>query len=625
MGNGLCESAKFNSRLQVTEFNLGYGSESGNLWKLEQEYGEIDGSGNVDTAKNTGNIARQTVSFDGLSHPFVTSYKYDSLYRLTEARETKNSTQTWKQAFIYDRYGNRTGHEKFFGSTEFTQTNVTHPTIDANTNRFNGSQGFAYDKNGNLVTDPTDSGRSFVFNGDNKQKEVRDSNNVLIGEYFYDGEGKRVKKHIYNGGVISEVTIFAYSGGKLIAEYSTAPPEQNPTTKWTVTDQLGSPRILVDSLGQVVARRDFMPFGEEIFPDGTHRTTNLKYTFGDNVRQKFTGYQKDEETQLDFAEARMYQNLHARFTAVDPLLASGKNANPQTFNRYVYVMNNPLRFTDPTGLQAANYTGDVYYDEENDYYHSTPGSGRKLFTGSQTFDQTDGFRYTVDSNGWRSLGRTADLIEADISDLESIGIGLMNIVNRGFTMPMSPPGPAYNPFVPSFYDIVGWKPFSTAQTETKTWRDWGLASATELGVDAFATRGAGTLANAAPKIGINLSTRTYAFGARFTRSNGAVAGAIDTETLNVSFFQSGRLNVPARSQVHPSMRELITDAQNSGVVGQGGPRTCCEFKAVNDLLNRGAKRENIVYQVIDIRSQKPLTGCDWCSFTMRGTNGINGN
>lgn len=54
-----------------------------------------------------------------------------------------------------------------------------------------------------------------------------------------------------------------------------------------------------------------------------------------------------------FAEARMYQNLHGRFTAVDPLLASGKSANPQTFNRYVYVMNNPLIYTDPTGLQAA--------------------------------------------------------------------------------------------------------------------------------------------------------------------------------------------------------------------------------------------------------------------------------
>ncbi|MBK8150803.1 MAG: hypothetical protein IPK58_22030 [Acidobacteria bacterium] len=61
---------------------------------------------------------------------------------------------------------------------------------------------------------------------------------------------------------------------------------------------------------------------------------------------------KDIETGLDFAEARMYENRHGRFTAVDPLLASGKSANPQTFNRYTYVMNSPLVNTDPTGLQT---------------------------------------------------------------------------------------------------------------------------------------------------------------------------------------------------------------------------------------------------------------------------------
>lgn len=70
------------------------------------------------------------------------------------------------------------------------------------------------------------------------------------------------------------------------------------------------------------------------------------------MRQDFTGYQNDAETGLDFAEARMYENRHGRFTAVDPLLASGKSANPQTFNRYVYVMNNPLILIDPSGLQA---------------------------------------------------------------------------------------------------------------------------------------------------------------------------------------------------------------------------------------------------------------------------------
>jgi RHS repeat-associated protein len=354
LGNGLWESAKFNTRLQVTELALGHSVGDGGLWKLGYDYGELDANGNVDVAKNTGNIAKQTVSFNGLTAPMVQTFKYDSLFRLTEARETANSAQNWKQQFGYDRFGNRLTHNKFIGTTQITLDNKTHPTIDAATNRFNLGQGFVYDKNGNLTNDAE--GRGFTFNGENKQTVVMNGN-VKVGEYFYDGENKRVKKKVYNpdGVTLKEETIFVYSAGKLIAEYSTAQPPQNPTTSYTATDQLGSPRVITNSLGAVVSRRDFMPFGEELYNNIGERTTNLKYGTIDSVRQKFTGYLKDDETGLDFAEARMYENRHARFTAVDPLLASGKSANPQTFNRYVYVMNNPLAYTDPTGLQVGRW------------------------------------------------------------------------------------------------------------------------------------------------------------------------------------------------------------------------------------------------------------------------------
>src|SRR5262249_38572679 len=99
LGNGLWEKAKFNSRLQVTELNLGHGLD-GDLWKVGYQYGEIDASGNLDATKNTGNIARQTLSFDGLGQPFVQSYQYDSLYRLTDAKETNNGSQTWRETYI---------------------------------------------------------------------------------------------------------------------------------------------------------------------------------------------------------------------------------------------------------------------------------------------------------------------------------------------------------------------------------------------------------------------------------------------------------------------------------------------------------------------------------------------
>jgi RHS repeat-associated protein len=346
LGNGLWESAVMNSRNQVLQLRMGNNSTDASRMHLTFDYGEVDQNGNVDATKNAGNIVRQTIDFDGLTHPFIQKYLYDSLDRITEAKETVNGTQTWIQNFGYDRYGNRTSHSQTVLGQAKTINETTLPSIDAYTNRFSSTTDYDFDAVGNLIRDAQ--GREFTFNGDNKQVEVKDYQDVMVGEYVYDGLGKRIKRV-----TSSETTVFVYDGlGKLIEEYSTATPPQNPMVSYTATDPLGSPRVLTNENGNIVSRRDFMPFGEELAADTTYRTSNLKYGIGDNVRQKFTGYQRDEETSLDFAEARYYYNNHARFTAVDPLLASGKSANPQTFNRYAYGLGRPMVLNDPTGLQV---------------------------------------------------------------------------------------------------------------------------------------------------------------------------------------------------------------------------------------------------------------------------------
>ncbi len=344
LGNGKWETAKFNTRLQLTELGLGSGPADASTWKVNYDYGELNTDGTVNATKNTGNIAKQTLSFSGLANPFVQSYKYDSLYRLTEAKETANGQQNWIQNWSYDRYGNRLSFSQNIGGI----ANNSTPTVDPNTNRFVIGQGFGYDKNGNVVADIAQENqpRTFVFNGDNKQTEVK-KDGVTIGHYYYDGEGKRVKKV-----TDTETTVFVYSAGKLIAEYSTQ-ISQTPQTKYLTEDHLGTPRIITNELGEVVARRDFLPFGEELFNGVGARAENLKYgTNASDVKQKFTGYLKDSETGLDFAEARMYENRYGRFTAVDPLMSSGRSDIPQTWNRYVYCLNNPIVCTDPTGMDG---------------------------------------------------------------------------------------------------------------------------------------------------------------------------------------------------------------------------------------------------------------------------------
>jgi RHS repeat-associated protein len=401
LGNGRWETAKFNERLQVTELGLGASATDQSVWKVAYGYGELESNGTVNAAKNTGNIAKQTISFSGLAQPFVQTFKYDSLYRITEAKETNGTATTanWTQSWSYDRYGNRLA----FAQNVNGVTNNLTPSIDANTNRFTSGQGFVYDKNGNIKADvDATQTRSFVFDGDNKQTEILKNGNV-IGRYFYDGEGKRVKKV-----TDLETTIFVYSSGKLVAEYSTQ-LAQTPSTNYTTTDHLGSPRVITNELGQIKSRRDFMPFGEDLAPDANNRTSSLKYNT-DEVRQKFTGYQKDTETGLDFAEARMYNNAHGRFTAVDPLMASGKSANPQTFNRFIYVGNNPIISTDPSGLCKEsdcpkNYYGTVYSrtaaNGEVFYNNERPDDSWSVFTGNASFvRKSTNVQMVVNEFGW---------------------------------------------------------------------------------------------------------------------------------------------------------------------------------------------------------------------------------
>ncbi len=126
----------------------------------------------------------QTITFSGQVAPFVQTYRYDPLDRITEAIEKVNGTQTWKQTFGYDIYGNRNARYQIVGSNVLPINNVTLPSVVSTTNRFTSGQGYAYDSNGNITGDvdaATGQSRTFTFNGDNKQTEVRNSSNVIIG------------------------------------------------------------------------------------------------------------------------------------------------------------------------------------------------------------------------------------------------------------------------------------------------------------------------------------------------------------------------------------------------------------------------------------------------------------
>ena len=161
---------------------------------------------------------------------------------------------------------------------------------------------------------------------------------------MYDGQGQRVSKTV--GG---QTTTYVYDAfGNLAAEYG---GDSNTCgTCYVTTDHLGSTRLLTNA-GGVFARYDYEPFGQEIGASYDGRTTTMGFTaMLDDTNPKFTGQIRDYETTLDWFNVRYYSGWQGRFQSPDPGNAGADPSNPQSWNGYAYVGNNPLSYTDPSGM-----------------------------------------------------------------------------------------------------------------------------------------------------------------------------------------------------------------------------------------------------------------------------------
>jgi RHS repeat-associated protein len=251
--------------------------------------------------------------------------------------------------------------------------------------------------------------------------------------YTYDADGQRVKRKVSN---VETWQVYGFAG-ELLAEYAkqgaaTGPQKEygyrngqllvttelkdgNPNLQWLVTDQLGTPRLIFDKTGSLagVKRHDYLPFGEEIFADTGGRTTTMGYTppgnsAADGVRQKFTLKERDSETGLDFFKARYYSTLQGRFTSVDPITGVAKT--PQSWNRYSYTLNNPLKYIDPDGERWAQreVAGGTEYLwlGNDDSYNAATDSKSENYEGwtAVSFDETQNF--TASSSSTDEAGTT---------------------------------------------------------------------------------------------------------------------------------------------------------------------------------------------------------------------------
>ena len=394
------------------------GSLAWNSWDrgaLRWEYGS--------TTTNNGNVTRQEhmIPQPASQNMFYTAqqYGYDALNRLLSVTE-KTGTESFgdeepalfTQAYGYDRWGNRTIKPVGQGSTQPGWLNLKQFQVQATTNRLlapsdvdgdgrDTTDQMRYDEVGNLIFDTwTDNISASQIKGGKRSYDAENRMVKAVGpdgkpnSYVYDASGRRTRRVIYNntnnmqetwwqvygvgGELVAEYKLvnntpqlqkeYGYRNGQLLVIYDAA-ETGDKQWQWLVTDHLGTPRMVVDRSGSLagIKRHDYLPFGEELFAGANAVRTIGNGYVADKVRQQFGTYERDNETGLDFAQARYYGSVQGRFTSPDPYdvnierqyaaderdaneIFSNYAAQPQHWNHYAYALNNPLKYVDPEGL-----------------------------------------------------------------------------------------------------------------------------------------------------------------------------------------------------------------------------------------------------------------------------------
>jgi RHS repeat-associated protein len=354
LGNSLLETTQFNARFQPTS------TQAGSLLTLGYSYGTSNNNGNIQTAS----------IYDGTTQTtYNQSFTYDGVNRLTGATEANGD---WNQTYVYDAYGNRallSGSSDASGGVQQLLDAVTTSTssVPFNTNNHSTAAGVGYgDGRGNL-TSATASPNFFTATYDAENRQIKTVSTVAgtttTTNYTYDGNGQRVTKAVTG----AATTTYVYDAlGHLTAEYSTG-TNSDSGTQYLTNDMLGSTRMTTNSAGGVTSRSDYLPFGQEIPTTWGNRTLDTPYTPDPSQTLKFTQKERDTETGLDFFEARYFSSAQGRFTSPDEFKGGIVDAftgldietntalpysditDPQTLNKYGYVRNNPLRYTDPDG------------------------------------------------------------------------------------------------------------------------------------------------------------------------------------------------------------------------------------------------------------------------------------
>ena len=331
-GNNVVRTWSYNSRLQPSAWWDAVGDSSSNYLLMENP---------IQWATN-GNLSSRSIYAGGpapmasLTH-FSQTFGYDTLNRLTSASETGG----WSQTYSYDQYGNM-----WMPSVTGLPANGAMPVSNVYNGK-NQNPNSAFDLVGNQTTFGA---LTLTYDAENRMVGAANTLGGGNESYEYDAFSRRVRKLSASG-----FTFYIYDAfGQLAVEYNNFTPPALPCgICYMSVDHLGSTRMVTNESGLVVSRHDFAPFGQEV-PSGVAGRTTL-WAATDNINQKFTGQERDTESGLDFFQARYMANSLGRFMSPDLPRVDQNPSDPQSWNLYSYVRNNPLANVDPNGTDCITF------------------------------------------------------------------------------------------------------------------------------------------------------------------------------------------------------------------------------------------------------------------------------
>ena len=275
-----------------------------------------------------------------------TTFTYDKLNQLTSFTKGGQTTQ-----YTYDAVGNRTNLQSPSANTAYTY-DAADRLVQA------GAITFEYDSNGSLIKKNTlPNPVEYRFNSANRLVLV-DDGSVRI-RFTYDGDGNRALQRIgtstiefVNDVSTPLVTVLAENGpegnisyvrGRALISGSSPSFEFFPLydVQRTVVGAVNNAGLLNQTYG-------YDPFGI---------TTAIAGSLGNSNKFRYTGEALEPSPDIYYLRTRYYDPKLGRFLSKDPFL--GFDTTPITQNLYVYGRNNPVRYTDPTGLVVCDLVDEV--------------------------------------------------------------------------------------------------------------------------------------------------------------------------------------------------------------------------------------------------------------------------